>query len=120
MRLDVYHHFVDGACSCRVVDLLTVIQKEIKHMSDTLPAELTALTANVAALKTTADEAITLLNGISARIDAAVAAALAAGATQAQLAEMSALNTAVASETAALAAAVVAGTPAPVAQPGTI
>jgi hypothetical protein len=58
------------------------------------------------------DSAIKVLNGIAARIDAAVAAAIANGATAAELAPVSDEVTALKASSDALAAAVVANTPA--------
>lgn len=78
-----------------------------------MPAEtLEKLRAEVARNKEVDDSAILLLNGIVARIEAAVAAAIAGGATPAQVAEMKALATSLGTDTDALAAAVLANTPA--------
>lgn len=78
-----------------------------------MPEEtLTILRAEIARNKEVDASAIVLLNGIVARIDAAVAAAIAGGATAAQVAEMKALGVSLAADTDALAAAVVANTPA--------
>ena len=68
------------------------------------------LVADVAALDTVVDSAVAALNGIAARIDAAVAAALANGATAAQLAPLTALSADIQTRTASLAAAVAANT----------
>jgi hypothetical protein len=76
--------------------------------------EVTALTADVAAEATVEASAVTLLNGINARIDAAVQAALAAGATTAQLQAIADASAAIKAQTADLSAAVVANTPAAV------
>jgi len=57
--------------------------------------------------------AITLINGISAQIAAAVAAAQAAGATPAQIASLTSLGSSLDASSASLAAAVAANTPAP-------
>jgi hypothetical protein len=73
---------------------------------------LEKLRAEVERNKAVDQSAIALLNGIVARIEAAVAAALAGGATSAQVAEMKALATSLGEDTNALAAAVEANTPA--------
>ena len=56
------------------------------------------------------DSAVIVLNGIQAQIDAAVAAALAAGATPAELASVTAVSDALEANTAKLAAAIPANT----------
>ena len=71
---------------------------------------LEKLRAEVERNKAVDDSAILLLNGIVARIEAAVAAAVAGGATAAQVAEMKALATTLGTDTDALAAAVAANT----------
>lgn len=55
--------------------------------------------------------AVALINGIQARIDAAVAAALANGATAAELAPLTDLSSQLGAQDDALAAAVAANTP---------
>lgn len=76
-------------------------------------AAIDALVSDVAALGTVADSAIALLNGITARIAAAIAAALAGGATAAELAPLTALHTDLTVKTQQLADAVLANTPTP-------
>ena len=78
-----------------------------------LDDQITALTAEVTRDNTVMGSAVTLINGINARIAAAVAAAQAAGATPAQLSELVALQASLKTNTDALSAAVVANTPAP-------
>lgn len=75
-------------------------------------AVLDDLAAQVQATLDVEDSAIVLLNGVAARIQAAVDAALAGGATAAQLAPVQDEVTALKAKTDALAAAVVANTPA--------
>lgn len=76
------------------------------------PQVLDDLAASVTNITNVADSAIAALNGIAARIQAAVDAAIAGGATAAQLApvqdEVNALN----AKAQALADAIVANTPA--------
>lgn len=72
-----------------------------------MASKLEDLTADVSAETTVVNSAITLLGGIAARIDAAVAAARAG-----DDAALTALSGEVRSETQALAAAVAANTPA--------
>lgn len=76
------------------------------------PETLAALQAEVARNKSVDDSAIALLNGIQARIQAAVDAAIAGGATSEQVAAVQALADNLKSDTDALAAAVTANTPA--------
>jgi hypothetical protein len=71
-----------------------------------------ALVASVAAEDSVIDSAIMLINGISAQISTAVAAAMANGATAAELAPLTDLNTSIQAKSAALSAAVAANTPA--------
>ena len=80
---------------------------------------MSALDDKIAALTTTVEEettveksALALIQGISAQIAAAVAAATAAGATTAQLAALTDLQTKLAANDTELSAAVLANTPA--------
>ena len=73
---------------------------------DNLAAEVTNIT-------TVAESAVALINGIQGRIQAAVDAAVAGGATAAQLAPVQAEVDALHSEAAKLGDAVAANTPAP-------
>lgn len=100
---------------------LDVIIAGLKDMKETimnavltLQGEIGVLHADVAAQKTAIASAVVLLNGIQARIDAAVAKAIANGATQQQLADIAQVSADIESGTSQLAAAVVANTPAPV------
>ncbi len=70
-----------------------------------------ALLAQAAANEQVEDSAVIVINGIQARIDAAVAAAIANGATAAQLAPVSQLSTDLKTHADALAAAVAVNTP---------
>lgn len=69
-----------------------------------------ALTAQVTANKNVIDSAILLINGIADRITTAVQAALAGGATAAELAPVTDLVASLKAEDNALAAAVAANT----------
>ncbi len=73
---------------------------------------IATLTAQVAANTDVEKSALALINGFSARLDAAIAAATAAGATPAQLKALADLSTTVKSSDDELAAAVAANTPA--------
>ncbi len=88
-------------------------ERELIKMAK-LDDAITALTAEVAKDTTVIASAITLIKGIAAQIQAAVDAALAAGATPAQLKALTDLQASVAANDTALAAAVAAGTPPPV------
>lgn len=83
----------------RIDAAITVLHKEIRHMS----GELDALKAAVAAENTVIDSAIALLTGIKAALDAAIAAN--------DPAALTALSTEIAAKTQALSDAVVANTP---------
>jgi hypothetical protein len=72
-----------------------------------------ALLAQVAASDTVFDSAVTFINGVPALISAAVAAAVAGGATPAQVAPLTALAADVKSKSDAISAALVANTPTP-------
>lgn len=74
--------------------------------------DIVALTAKVQAESDVVTSAVTLLNGVPAMIADAVATALAAGATPAQLQALTDLATAVDAQTTTLANAVAANTPA--------
>ena len=89
-----------------ILDRITSMETKMSQMDD----DITALTATVANLTTVDASAVALLNGIGARITAAVTAAQAAGATPAQLTAMTDLNTAVTTQAATMAAAVTANT----------
>lgn len=82
-------------------------------MAGSLDAQIATLTASVAANKTAADSAITLINGFKQQLADAVAAAQAAGATDAQLQAILDLQATLDAETANLAAAVASNTPSP-------
>ena len=92
------------------VDQLRETQIQLGVKMAQIDDEITALTTAVAAEKTVDDSAIALLNGIVGRIDAAVAAALAAGATTAQLQAIADASAALKTQTDALGAAVTANT----------
>lgn len=70
------------------------------------------VTREVNEAKDVMSSAVALINGIQARIDAAVTAALEGGATAAQLEPFTALSQELSDQTDALSAAVIANTPA--------
>jgi len=77
-----------------------------------LDTALATLQSQVTSTETVDDSAIALINGIAAQIAAAVAKAVAAGATPAELQAVSDLGTSLKAKSDALAAAVAANTPA--------
>lgn len=77
-----------------------------------MAVEVDALVAQVAINKTVIDSALVLIQGFSVRLDAAVEAALAAGATPAVLKSLVDLSTSIKSSDADLATAVAENTPA--------
>lgn len=78
-----------------------------------LDDQITALQTSTTGLKSAADGAINLLNSIKQMIADAVAAALAAGATPAELQAITDVGTALDTNTVALAKAVADNTPSP-------
>jgi hypothetical protein len=91
--------------------ILAGIARLEKHMA-ALDDQITALTAQVKANTDVENSALVLIQGFSARLAAAIAAAGAAGATPAQLQALTDLGTAIKTGDDELAAAVVANTPA--------
>lgn len=77
--------------------------------------KINALNAEVTKNTTVIQSALALINGISGQIAAAVAAALAAGATPTQLQSLTDLQTSLTKNDDDLAAAVAANTPTPTA-----
>jgi hydroxymethylglutaryl-CoA reductase len=84
----------------------------INIMSTTLQSGIDTLTAEVTRQTTVNASALALINGFSARLQAAIDAATAAGASPAQTAQLTALATTLTSNDDALAAGVTANTPA--------
>jgi hypothetical protein len=111
MDLHIHLHVGDP----NVERLLTTLLTKVDHMNtavDSLDSEITALQADVTAQTTVNASAVALLEGIPGLIQTAVTAALAAGATPAQLASVKAVGDSIITNSAALAAAVTANTPA--------
>jgi ABC-type uncharacterized transport system permease subunit len=94
------------------LDTILSNQERLLTMGTTISTDLTALQAAVANDATIEASAITLLNGLSAQLATALAAAQAAGATPAQVQGFADLVTALGTNSTALAAAVTANTPA--------
>lgn len=92
--------------------LINSIKHEVQTMATSVQAAIDQLTADVSAETTANQSAITLIQGFAAQLAAAVAAAQSAGATPAQLQALTDLAAGVEKNTADLAAAVAAGTPA--------
>jgi len=116
LRIDHYHH-IDSATAPdprldQVLALLLAIRTEIQTMSGTMDAAIADLTAKVNAQTEVDSAALTLIQGIPAMIQTAVDAAIAAGATQSQVAAITELGTRLAGASQPLADAVVANTPA--------
>lgn len=81
-------------------------------MSDTLETEVNNLRDDVAAQLTVIDSATAAFRGLAAQLAAAEASAKAAGATEDQIAGVAAVRKTLETNTAALAAAIPANTPA--------
>jgi hypothetical protein len=112
LEINVHVHFPqDAATVSSLAQLLAGIAR-LENKMAALDDQITALTAQVKANTDVENSALVLIQGFSARLDAAVAAALAAGATPAQLQALTDLGTAIKTSDDALAAAVTANTPA--------
>ncbi len=119
MDIHIYHHFEKN---CDETDILHRILHgigEIKQgqqiiMDNTVKTQqaIDDLAATVTAETTVIESAVTLIGGFAQRLADAIAAASNAGATDAQLASLTDLNTAVTTEKQKLADAVAANTPA--------
>jgi hypothetical protein len=92
--------------------LIDSIKGDFAMVAANVQAAIDQLTADVAAETTANAAAITLINGFATELAAAVASAQAAGATPAQLQALSDLSATVEANSAALATAVTANTPA--------
>lgn len=116
-RVDIHIYFHSGdalgdqapAWAQPLIDSLTSLTTGQAHMSQ----ELDDLTAQVTASTTVQDSAMTLLSGLKAALDAAIAAG--PGPAPAALV---ALSASLSSESAKLAAAITANTPAAASPPG--
>lgn len=97
------------------VPSLQQIFQELKRMSETFDRELTQLRDDVAAQGTVIASATAAFNGLVAQLTAAETSARNAGATDAQVAGVSSVRQTLEANTAALAAAIPANTPAAVA-----
>jgi hypothetical protein len=112
MEIHIHIHLHLGDPEVEHSSLTTLLTK-VDHMNtsiDSLDSEITALQADVTAETTVNASAVALLQGIPGLIQTALAAALAAGATPAQLASVKALGDAITTNSTALAAAVTANT----------
>lgn len=87
--------------------LLRVLSKQgvMLHMEVEMAGELDTLEADVTAQSTVIDSAVTLLNGLKAKLDAAIASG--------DMSRVAAVNAEIEAKTAALASAVQANTPTP-------
>jgi len=92
---------------------LDTIAKETQNTMSALDDKISALQTAVANETTVNQSAITLIQGFGQRLSDAIAAALAAGATDAELSALNDLQTTLGTNADALAAAVAANTPAP-------
>ena len=100
----------------RIEAMLVRLTNTILKGESVMAQDLSVLKAEVAANTTVVGSAVALINGFSARLDAAVAAA--GSADPALAAELAALSAQIKADSGSLAAAVAANTPAaPVAPP---
>lgn len=100
-----------GHCGTCLIEEIRELRYEVLFKMAALDDAITALTAKVASNTTVLESAITLINGIQAQITTAVKAALAAGATPAELQAITDLGTSLDNEDTKLAAAITANTP---------
>ena len=91
-------------------DDLEEMEKRIMALKSTLDEQVAALAVEVTNGTTVKNSVVTLIQGIPALIAAAIAKALAAGATPAQLQAISDLQDTLANNDTVMATAVVAGT----------
>lgn len=96
----------------RTFFVLLILKQKVTTMSAELDAKIAALQASVAHDTEVEASAITLLSGLKTQLDAAIAAAVAAGATSAELQALTDLSTTIDSNASALSDAVAANTPA--------
>jgi hypothetical protein len=101
-----------GAGTTAILAAIANLSEKVDIMSGTLQTSIDAMTAEVARQTTVNASALALINGFSARLQAAIDAATAAGATPTQTAALSALQSTLTTNDDALAAAVAANTPA--------
>ena len=100
MRLDVYVHLENWPEDVRLEEILTILQR-LETKTGVIMADLTALTAQVAANTTVIGSALALINGFAAQLAAA-------GTDPAKLAD---LQNQLKTQDDALAAAVAANIP---------
>ncbi len=100
------------ASTSRILVELDALRREAKAMSQTLQGSIDTLIAEVGRQTTVNDSAIALINGFSARLQAAIDAATAAGASPAQTAQLTQLAASLTSNDDQMANAVAANTPA--------
>lgn len=102
----------DAAAHAATQALIQSLIQKVQTMSDKLQAGLDQLKADVTAQGDVIASATTAFQGLSKQLADALAAAKAAGATDTQLAELTALQQGVEANTTALAAAIPQNTPA--------
>ncbi len=113
VEIHIHHHhtFESGDGNSKLLAEILKHLVELGAKMSQLDDQITALTAQVAANTNVEKSALVLIQGFSTRLDAAVAAAQAAGASPAQLQSLTDLGTALKSSDDDLAAAVAQNTP---------
>jgi hypothetical protein len=101
---------IEEATNGAIAFTLSAFRKRDTSMA--APQSIADLTSQVATTVSVEGSAAVLINGFQARLDAGIEAALAGGATAAELAPLSTLSTDLKTSTDALAASVATGTPA--------
>jgi hypothetical protein len=104
--------FPGRAFRSNLTSTVNQLQQEVRKMAENLSSEIQKLRASITGLTTVDQSVVALVQGFDARMDAAVAKALDAGATEEQLAAIREATAAITGEAATLAQAVVANTPA--------
>jgi hypothetical protein len=103
---------------CNLLDVLQQAIQELKAMSGNLATEIHNLRDAVTQITTVDASVMALIEGFDARVQAAVDKALAAGATEEQLASIREMTAAISGEAKTLGQAVVANTPSAPTGPG--
>lgn len=112
MRIDVYHHYEAGQSPApdpridQVIALLQTVMTGISEMSMSMDAEIAQLRTDITGLTTTVQNAVAEFGSFAGRLQDAITAALAAGATPEQLAAMTQFHADITTAQASLAAAI--------------
>lgn len=112
MDTDQFHVHIHNGGFHELLTEVRELRAEMRNFMAAIDDKIAALQAEVTRETTIEKSAVALIQGISGQIAAAVQAALAAGATTAQLQSLTDLQTTLAANDDELSAAVTANTPA--------